>query len=109
MREREYGWKQEPVAIVGMSGRFPGARNIDEFWKNLRNGIPSIRSFSEQELLDAGVPAAVRAMPNFVNAGAALDDVEFFDAAFFNINPREAEGMDPQQRFLLEVAWETLE
>ena len=99
----------EPIAIVGMSGRFPGAKNVHEFWNNIRSGVDSIRPFTDDELQNAGVPSAVRALPNFVNAGAVLDDIEWFDAAFFGVNAREAESMDPQQRLLVETAWEALE
>lgn len=99
----------EPIAIIGMSGRFPGARNVRQFWTNLRTGVESIRPFSEEELRAARVSPQVRSLPNFVNAGAVLEDVEWFDAAFFGINAREAESMDPQQRLLIETAWETLE
>jgi acyl transferase domain-containing protein len=55
---------QEEIAIIGMAGRFPGANNIAEFWQNLRQGIESIRPFSEQELSDAGISAATRNDPS---------------------------------------------
>jgi acyl transferase domain-containing protein/acyl carrier protein len=97
------------IAVIGMAGRFPGAKNIDEFWRNLRDGVESVTFFSEAELAEAGVDASVMRHPNFVNAGAALDDIEMFDAAFFGYSPREAEVMDPQHRIFLECAWEALE
>jgi acyl transferase domain-containing protein len=97
------------VAIIGMAGRFPGAKNVDEFWRNLRNGVESISFFSEQELEEAGVdPASMRA-PNYVRAGAMLGDADLFDAAFFGFTPREAEILDPQHRVFLECAWASLE
>ena len=100
---------REEVAIIGMAGRFPGAKNIEEFWHNLREGIESIRSFTEEEISAAGIDDATFTDPSYVNAGTVLDDADAFDADFFGINPREAEIMDPQHRVLLECAWEALE
>ena len=97
------------IAIVGMSGRFPGARNLTEFWKNLRDGVESISFFSDEELLAAGVDKDSLSEPAYVKAGGSLADVELFDASFFGFNPREAEILDPQQRIFLECAWESLE
>ena len=99
----------EAVAIVGMAGRFPRARNLDEFWERLAAGEELVSFFGEDELLAAGLPAALVRDPSFVKARAVLEDAELFDAAFFGINPREAEIMDPQQRLFLECAWEALE
>jgi amino acid adenylation domain-containing protein/non-ribosomal peptide synthase protein (TIGR01720 family) len=99
----------EGIAIVGMSGRFPGARNIAEFWENLRNGVESISFFSEQELRNEGIDKAVLSNPNYVRAKGVLEGIDLFDAAFFGFSPREAEIMDPQQRLFLECAWEALE
>jgi acyl transferase domain-containing protein/acyl carrier protein len=97
------------TAIIGMSGRFPGASNLGEFWRNLAGGVESITFFSDQDLIASGVNPALLKAPNFVKAGGALDSVEYFDAAFFGVSPREAELMDPQYRFFLETAWEALE
>jgi acyl transferase domain-containing protein len=97
------------VAIIGMSGRFPGAANIDKFWRNLVAGVESIHFLSEQELRDAGVSDAALADPDYVRATAWIEGVEWFDAEFFGYSPREAAGIDPQQRLLLEAAWEALE
>jgi len=96
------------IAIIGMDGRFPGARNVNEFWKNLRNGVESITFFSDEELEQPVTPELLR-NPNFVKAKGILDDIELFDASFFNIPPREAQWMDPQQRLFLECAWSALE
>lgn len=97
------------VAIVGMSARLPGAEDIDAYWRNLRDGVESIRAFSDGELLAAGVDAARLHDPNYVKARGTLDDVELFDASFFGFTPREAETMDPQHRLFLEEAWKALE
>ena len=97
------------IAIVGMAGRFPGARSVDEFWRNVRDGVESITFFTEEELAQAGTSPSLLKNPNYVRANGVLDDIELFDAAFFGFSPREAEIMDPQQRLFLECAWEALE
>jgi phthiocerol/phenolphthiocerol synthesis type-I polyketide synthase E len=97
------------IAIIGMAGRFPGARNVAGFWRNLCAGVESIHFFSDQELDALGVAPKALREPNFVKARAMLDDVEYFDAEFFGYTPKEAEIMDPQHRVLLECAWEALE
>ncbi|MBC1236342.1 MULTISPECIES: type I polyketide synthase [Nostoc] len=97
------------IAIVGINGRFPKAKNLDEFWQNLQNGVESISVFSDIELESAGVDKSTLNNPNYVKANAELEDVELFDASFFNYSPRAAELIDPQQRLFLEVAWEALE
>jgi hypothetical protein len=71
------------IAIVGMAGRFPRARNIDEFWRNLRNGVEAISFFTEEELRSAGVDSALLSDPSYVRANATLEDIELFDASFF--------------------------
>jgi phthiocerol/phenolphthiocerol synthesis type-I polyketide synthase E len=100
---------REEVAIVGMAGRFPGARNIGEFWENLQQGIESIRPFTLEELKANGVDEQTFKNPDFVNSGAVLEDADSFDAAFFGMSKHEAEITDPQHRIFLEVAWEALE
>jgi acyl transferase domain-containing protein len=97
------------IAIVGMAGRFPGATNIDQFWRNLKNGVESISVFTDTELAAAGIKPELIHDPHYVKAGGVLDDAELFDAAFFGIYPREAEIMDPQHRHFLECAHESLE
>jgi acyl transferase domain-containing protein/acyl carrier protein len=99
----------EDIAIIGMVARFPGARDVDEFWQNLREGKDSISSFSDEEVERAGVARATLSNANYVKAGGVIEDVESFDAAFFGFTPREAEVMDPQQRVFLECAWSALE
>lgn len=99
----------EPVAIVGMAGRFPGARDVEGFWNNVRRGVESIRFFTADELTAAGVPAEWLADSRYVRARGVVEDVDKFDAGLFGYTPREAEIMDPQQRVFLECAWEALE
>ncbi len=98
------------IAIIGMSGRFPGAGNLDEFWRNLVSGVESISLFSDEELAASGLNVAeLRRDPNYVTARGIVNEAEWFDASFFNISAREAEAIDPQQRLFLEAAWEVLE
>jgi acyl transferase domain-containing protein len=97
------------IAIVGMSGRFPGARNVDEFWNNLAEGVESIARFSDQELIESGVSDACLSNPSYVKASPILDEPGHFDAGFFGFSPLEAKTMDPQHRILLELAYEALE
>ena len=97
------------IAIVGMAGRFPGAKNISEFWQNLKDGVESVSFFTRQELMDAGINAAQLDNPAYVSAGAVIPDADLFDASFFGYSGREADFMDPQHRMLLECAWGALE
>ena len=96
------------VAIIGMAGRFPDAANIDEFWRNLRDGVESIKFFTKAELKD-NVPPELLNHPDYVRAWGLLNDTDEFDAEFFQIPPREAQMTDPQQRIFLETCHQTLE
>ena len=103
------GVVDEAIAVVGMAGRFPGARDLDAFWSLLDEGREGIRFFSDDELLAAGVDPARLDDDHYVKGRGALDDPELFDAAFFDLSPREAQVLDPQQRIFLETAWAALE
>ena len=92
-----------------MAGRFPGAKNLEQFWQNLCDGVESIKFFTDEELLAKGGDARLLDDPNYVKAEAVLDDIEMFDASFFGFTPREASLIDPQHRLFLETAWEALE
>lgn len=96
------------IAVIGMAGRFPGAPTIEDYWRNLCDGIESIDRFGEDELEDAFGPE-VRGARGFVKARPILPDTDMFDADFFGMYPREAALTDPQQRVFLEIAWEALE
>ena len=96
------------IAIIGMAGRFPGAANLDEFWRNLCAGVESITRFTDAELEDS-FSAEVRSASNFVKARPILENVDQFDAPFFAMHAREAELTDPQHRLFLECSWEALE
>ncbi|HEX5602710.1 MAG TPA: SDR family NAD(P)-dependent oxidoreductase [Pyrinomonadaceae bacterium] len=97
------------IAVIGMAGRFPCAKNLDQFWQNLRDGVESIKFFTDEELLAKGVDEGLLNDPNYVKAEGVLDDIEMFDASFFDFTPREASLIDPQHRLFLEHAWEALE
>lgn len=108
MREEQSPINLDGVAIIGMSGRFPGAANTAQFWENLKNGVESIAQFSAQEL-EVPDGAAQARQPNYVRARAILNDIDQFEPAFFGIYPQEAIVMDPQHRVFLECCWEALE
>src|SRR5262245_51375083 len=97
------------IAIIGMSGRFPGASNIDQFWQNLRRGAESISFFTDEELEAADIDVSLIKNPNYVKARGVLEDVDLFDASLMGYSPREAEILNPQHRHFLECAWEALE
>ncbi len=97
------------VAVIGMACRFPGAGNLQQFWQNLCDGVESMQFFSDEEALAAGVDPSLLANPNYVKVSPVLPDIEWFDAKFFSISARDAALMDPQQRVMLECAWETFE
>ena len=97
------------IAVIGLSGRFPGAENIEQYWENLKNGKDCIAEISESELLQEGESEAKIKDPFYVKANAYITNKEYFDAAFFNYTPDEAELMDPQMRIYHECCWEALE
>ncbi|WP_239376932.1 type I polyketide synthase [Frankia sp. Cj5] len=97
------------VAVTGMSGRFPGAPDLETFWRNLVGGVCSIVRHDRATLLRHGVPARLVEDPEFVPADGFLDDADAFDAAFFGVSDREAALTDPQHRLFLECVWAALE
>ena len=95
----------EGIAIVGMAGRFPGAETLSAFWENLTAGRETISTIPVEE-----IPTEENKLdPDYVPRRGVLEKPEWFDAAFFNINPREAEVIDPQQRLFLESCQHALE
>lgn len=92
------------IAIIGMAGRFPGARNINELCENLKNGADSVSSITEKRLKETTLPPD----DNYKVCGY-LDDIDKFDYKLFNISYLEAVNMSPAQRLLLEIAYETFE
>ena len=102
--------KGQGVAIVGMAGRFPGARSVDELWQNLLDGVESVSALDPAKWAEtAGVHPALLDRPDLVKMKPKIDDEFLFDAGFFGYTPREAQILDPQQRIFLECAWEALE
>lgn len=99
----------DTIAIIGIAGRFPGADTVEAFWRNLCQGVESIRFFSPEELIQEGLPEALIKQPNYIPAKGMLEDIDQFDAGFFGYGPREAEQLDLQQRLFLECAWQALE
>lgn len=100
---------ENSIAIVGMAGHFPGARNVDEFWEMLAAGRDATRWLSVDELLAAGERLSTIQDSNYVRATMQLPDMEMFDADFFGFTPREASILDPQHRHFIECCWEALE
>jgi len=110
-RTHEPASDDDAIAIVGVSGRYPGAKDLSELWDNLRNGRDSITEipddrFEWRSLFD---PDRTRYGNIYAKWGGFIEGVDCFDSLFFNISPREAEFMDPQERLFLECAWQTLE
>lgn len=100
----------ESIAIIGMSGRFPGARDVDQFWHNLVHGVDSVSRFGDAELeYSVATPEAIAEGQKFIRARGVLDGADLFDADFFGMYPKEAQIIDPQHRLFLECAWEALE
>jgi amino acid adenylation domain-containing protein len=97
------------VAVIGMAGRFPGAPDVETFWRNLERGKESVSFFSKQELADEGIDARSLEHPDYVPAAAILENKQYFDAAFFDYSPNEALIMDPQIRIFHQCAWGALE
>jgi polyketide synthase PksN len=108
---KDFAQNQDPVAIIGLSGRYPGAMNIQEFWNNLRKGKDTITEIPKDrwpiaEFFDTEKGKAGKSYSKW---GGFISDVDKFDPLFFNISPREAELMDPQERLFLQTAWEAVE
>lgn len=101
--------RDETIAIVGMAGRFPGADDIDAFWRMLRSGESGLRPVSDEELENTGVSREEFSKPDYVKVWGSFENPAGFDAAFFGYSPRDAELLDPQQRVFLECAWSALE
>lgn len=102
---------EEPIAIIGLAGRFPGAPDMERFWDNLKNAVDSISEIPAERWEHQRYYSRDRGQKGKINTrwGGFIDGVDRFDPLFFNISPRDAERMDPQERIFLETAWHTLE
>lgn len=98
---------KEPIAVIGMAGRFPGADSVAQLWHNLCRGMDLVDTFSREELAD--VDEQERNDPAYVPMRGVLSGIEYFDSSLFGISRAEAAVLDPQQRILLELAWAALE
>src|SRR5258708_8190597 len=94
------------IAVIGLAGRFPQAPDIEQFWRNLCDGVESVSFFSDAELEAAGATPPQYRDPRYVRGRAALQDAELFDPGFFPLPPREAQFTHPQIPILLEYASE---
>ena len=97
------------IAIIGMAGRFPGANTVEAFWDNLKGGVESIQSLSDEELLAEGESKSLLALPNYVKVNSFIDDKAYFDSEFFGYRPAEAQLMNPQIRLFHVLCWNALE
>src|ERR1043165_2732512 len=109
VHEENFELREDDIAVVGIAGRLPGAKDLHEFWRNLCDGVESVRFFTDAELLHFGPDPEFLKQPNCVKAKAIIENVDMFDAAFFGFTPREAQITDPQHRIFLECSWEALE
>lgn len=110
MDEHKPSSASEGIAIIGMSGRFPGAADVDQFWRNLVQGVDSVSRFTEAELeYSLATKEAIAQGQKFIRARGVIEGADLFDAEFFGMYPKEAQHIDPQHRLFLECAWEALE
>ncbi|MCC6807937.1 MAG: AMP-binding protein, partial [Deltaproteobacteria bacterium] len=107
LREKKSHGRQ--IAIVGMALRVPGAKTVDEFWKNLIEGKVPLTRLDDATLRAAGASEALLRDERLIRTFGCIEEVDKFDAALFGMSPSEAEITDPQQRLLLQCVWEALE
>jgi acyl transferase domain-containing protein/acyl carrier protein len=106
---RDMSAKSSDIAIIGMSGRFPQANDLAQFWQNLTEAKEAVTFYTPDDLRSAGINPAILSKPNYVGAGLSLENIDLFDAQFFGYNAREAEALDPQHRLFLECSFHALE
>jgi len=99
----------EGIAVVGLAGRFPQSNNVDQFWANLVAGKDCFSEFTVEQVISEGIPRETAQRPDYIRRAPVLENTAGFDARLFRYSPKEAELIDPQQRILLECAWEALE
>ncbi len=99
----------EGIAVIGFAGRFPQAANIEQYWANLAAGRDCFTEFTVEEIVREGIPREVAERSDYVKRMPVIENSSGFDARLFRYSPKEAELIDPQQRIMLECAWEALE
>ena len=101
----------EEIAIIGISGRYPMARDLEEFWENLKAGKDCVTEIPRERWDWEDYFGTEQGQPgrSYSKWGGFIEGADRFDPLFFNISPREAELMDPQERLFLETAWQTIE
>jgi amino acid adenylation domain-containing protein len=105
----DYKIEDNDIAVVGMYARFPGSETLEEFWNNLSNGKETLRSFTEEELLESGLTEEEIHSEAFVNIGGSMKDAEYFDYKLFGYTPQEAARMSPQMRVFHQAVYASLE
>ena len=100
---------ENDIAIIGMAGRFPKAKDLNAYWQNLIAGVNSISQATDEQLLASGIPKEISDLERFVKASSKLEDAKYFDADFFELSNAEVMLMDPQIRLLLQTSWHALE
>ena len=109
MEENRTKYTGNEIAVIGMSGEFPKCRNLEEYWDAIVKGKECISFYTKEQLEEIGIDSEILKLDEYIRAKGEISDIRLFDADFFNINPREAELMDPQHRLLLQCAWQALE
>ena len=99
----------EPLAVIGVACRLPGAHDAEQYWQNLVSGVESVHATSLEEQIALGMPEDEVNDPDFRPVRSILDDPEYFEAAFFGMSAREAQLRDPQHRLFLELAYNAFE
>ncbi|WP_433330216.1 amino acid adenylation domain-containing protein [Spirillospora sp. CA-294931] len=99
----------EPIAVIGVAGRFPGAADYRAFWDNLRQGAESVTPLTDAAMLAAGVPERDLADPSYVKAAALMPGADGFDAGFFGLSERDADLLDPRLRLFAEAVHAAVE
>lgn len=107
MENRKYTGLE--IAVIGMSVKTPGAKTLDQFWENLKNGVESVEKLSDEHLLNIGVPKELLENKDYVKAASYLKDKEYFDSKFFGYRKEEAMLLNPQTRIFMQCVWEALE
>src|SRR3990167_3777304 len=97
------------IAVIGISGRFPGSTNLDQWWLSLQKGQILTTKYNRDTLLKLGISEELLNNSKYIPVHGHLENADRFDNRFFRISPRDAEIMDPQHRLMLEAAWSALE